>query len=226
MNTGSCHTLDFNDQYTGPGLDIIDRGHVTDMIVNPYKDYSRNTSLTLMTNKCTVAANAPGYAQVYQMNNNEDDFFIFDRVVNNPADNIIRRMKPNIQVEFSGFSPDGNEYFMKKFRSFMAMGNFAWWDFEVLFAFDNQDYSDAKAIDLIADLGGIDAAGMKRSPFPARVGLNQRARSISILLRTKNPRSPMPVDKQIYERVEFTDFRVLWSYTGRGPTHLTQSGST
>lgn len=226
MDTGSCHTLDFNDQFSGTGLLVVERGHITDLAVNPNKSVNRGNLLTIMTNKCTLAAGADGSAQVYYIDNAGDDFFVVDTVVNTEVDNIVRRMKPNIRIEFDGYTPDGNEYMMKKFRSLELMGNYAWWDFEVLIAYDNKDYGVIPAIDFISDLAAIEAAGTKRSPYPARIGLNQRARSISIQLRTKDPRTPMPGGTNIYERFQITDMRVLWTYTGRGPTHLTQVAST
>ncbi len=213
--TGACHTLDFNDQYSGTGIEVFERGHITDIIFS-------NNFLTYMTTKASDFQPSSGTGHVYYTTSSMDTGFGYDTAVNNPVDNVVRRMKPNIKIEFSSYTPDGNEYMMKKFRSLEVMGVPSFWEFEGLIAYDNNAYDEAKAFNFTYNLTGATDA---RAPFPSRIALNQRARAINIFFRTKNPRVPM-TDPNIYERVEFSDLRVLWTYTGRGPTHQTQSPTT
>lgn len=222
LNTknGSMHTVDFKD--APDALESVTEempGYVTDIIVNPNKDFFGSYALYMLTNKF-VEYDAIGDDYTYNAWVHfmvpEREQFVYDKAVNNS--NLKKSLKPKYQIEIDSYSPDGSEYFVKKFRNLELMGVYPFYDFGISYGFDNQDLTTP--IDLSVEGFTLDDVGTARPHYPARIPINQRARSISILLAVQNEYDFFidsdPVN--IYDQIEISDIRLLWGYTGRGPT--------
>ncbi len=210
--TGSAHVIDFND-YVGDDTP----GYVVDIALSPKKDFFRSNKLYFLTNKYdAVATAAHGSLKQYQGNvsamDSQFEFFVYDTAV--AEDGTIRKFKPDIEIEIDSFSPDGSEYLMKKFRNFMLQGNFPYRDFKLKLGFDNKPYP-AEGISILSNVDSF--SEQNRPHYPVRVPVNQRARSVSIYLYTDAPTEVLVDPEGIYDTLEISDMRFLWSYTGRAP---------
>lgn len=210
--TGATHVLDYND-YPGDA----NPGYIVDMRLNPRKDFFRASRLYILTNKYDPVATA-SHATLKQYKGNistmesQYSLFVYDTAVSTAG--VVRRFKPDIEIEVDSFSPDGNEYLMKKFRNLMLMGNFPYRDFNLKLAFDNKDYP-AVGIPILSNTGST--AEENRPHYPVRIPVNQRCRSVNIYMYTVNPTEAMDGPTGIYDTLEISDMRFLWSYTGRAP---------
>lgn len=122
-----------------------------------------------------------------------------------------KKRNPQILIEKNSICPDGNEYLIKKYRNFEVMAKFPKNDFEVLFAYDNAAYGTA--LEIIDDETLL-VSGEYRGHQPHRIGLNQRARELSIKLRSEFNSAPENAD---WDFLEISDMRLLWTYTNRAP---------
>jgi hypothetical protein len=220
--TGSMHVINFTD---APGAEFY--GPITDIIVNPNKNFFGTYGVLFMTNRFVdedlVAGTTSTKGQIYSMVPDRDQY-IYDYV--SLENGTLVRCKPRYEIEIDSYAPDGSEYFIKKFRNIELMGNFPYYDFTLSVAFDNGDYGTA--IDLNVNTVTLEDAGVARPHYPARIGVNQRARSMSILLQVKNPWTTFLYSdtNPIYDQLEISDIRVLWGYTGRGPETKTPTSIT
>ncbi len=208
--SGAVHVVNFKDQ-----LDTASPGVIVDMHFNSKQDISGVRKLFFLTNKKIQNTVAPYEyeSHLYAMNSSYG-FLLYDTAVR--SDGVVKRYRANYVVEIEGYTPDGTEYLMKKFRHLQIMGTHPYISFELKIAFDNKDYP-AQGTALTVKNSDIDAVGEPRSHFPFRVGINQRARSISIYLYTTDTTSPLesPGDT-IYDWFQISDIEILWTYTGRG----------
>lgn len=213
-DTGAMHTVDFRD-----GWDSAKPGYIIDVIVNPNKDFYRNYNCFFLTNRYVskVGSTYTYQGQVYTMSLDSNEPFIYDVVCNTAG--VAHRHIPKIDVEIDSYTPDGNEYYTKKFRSIEFMGDFPSSDFKAKFAFDNLDYP-VTGIDLNINTNTIEANGEPRTHYPCRVGLNQRARSISVRLQSTN-HNVEQANNYVYNHFQISDIRVLWGYTKFGVAEKT-----
>lgn len=118
----------------------------------------------------------------------------------------------DVELEIKDFSPDASEYRFKKFRNLMFEGVLPADNFEVGVAFDNEDYipSNITALEALPPI----LMGVKRAPYPYRIGINQRGKSISIRFKTTLPDNPVPTET-ISHFFSLRDMRLLWSYLGK-----------
>ncbi len=204
MDSGAMHVLDFIDQVDGPSP-----GYIIDAAVSPKKDFFRDLYCFFLTNSVKGLA-GPTYTykgHIYKMASFVKPVFVGDTCVRH--DNIVKRYKPRYEIEIDSFTPDGNEYLMKKFRSIEIMGTLPSRDFEISFAYDNEDYVGYN------EIGDVNTVLPKdRVHHPFRVGMNQRARSVSIRFAVTDPDVIMTTPT-IYDQLEISDIRTLWTYTGR-----------
>lgn len=203
---GSTHVVDFTECN-----EVANKGYIVDAIFNPVKDFYGNYKLYFMTNKylSTNGAATTYVSSWYYMDLKRG---VFCKDVSRDYSNVLRAYKPRICVEIDSYSPDGMEYLIKKFRNLLMEAKFPKADFGVEIAFDNDPYP----------VNGYDPLPNENFPnqrpyFPARVAINQRARTISIKLRTNNDFVPLADVNTVYDQFELSDMRVLYTYTGRGP---------
>ena len=205
METGSVHVLDFKDS-----LDTAEKGYVVDIAIPFKKDFFGSNEIFLLTNKfiSNVAGILTYKGNIYRLENNQDtsNIFIFDEIAK--SDGTIKRYKPNYQIEIE-YTPDGNEYLFKKFRSLEIMGTFPFNDFGLQWCMDTSVYN---AVIDVNDDNSFFVNDRLHHPF--RVGINQRGRSINLFLATKNPTVELGVGG-FYDQLEISDMRLLWTYTGR-----------
>lgn len=218
-NTGATHVLDFKDS-----LDTAEKGYICDVIVNPHKNFYRDYSLLFMTNKfISLEGSAYTYSShIYKMGSEIQPPLVFDSACNSAG--LVNRHKPAVDIEIDSYAPDGNEYFVKKFRSVEIMGYVPSTDFEVRFGYDNQDFP-ASGIPLLHSNADVEAAGDPRAHHPMRVGLNQRAKSLSIRFNSTNNNVSYDGNYN-YDHVQISDIRVLWTYTQRGISTKTVTMTT
>lgn len=199
MLNGSVHVMDFQDS-----KDIASRGRVTNVFVNPYKDSSGNYNMFFITNRLlSETSDAYNYsAYPYYMSSFRDLSFV-DYAVKSTG--IIERYSPQVDIEIDSFTPDGSEYLFKKFRNLFLMAKIPTSDFHLQFGFDDEPYGTS--IELTSTVIS------ERPNSPIRIGINQRAKSISIRFTNENYLIPL-VDLVDYDVLQISDLRVLWSYTG------------
>lgn len=219
VETGSAHTLGFKDYRE----DEVYPGHVVEVAVNPHKDYYRRYNTFILTNKYDpVATTAHATHKQFRSNvytmEREASVFVYDRAVG--TDNKIHRYKPAIDIEIDSYTPDGNEYLMKKFRTLEMMGFFPHYGFEFNWAVDNENYP-AEGIPLVNNQQEIGADGVPRGHYPARLGINQRGRSLTLRMKATTPNVMLTSEEYIYSQLEISGMRVLWTYTGRPNTTRT-----
>lgn len=124
-----------------------------------------------------------------------------------------KKREPQILIEKNSICPDGNEYLMKKYRNLEIMAKFPKDKFELSVAYDNTAYGTAGQIN---DDEALLVSGEYRGHQPHRIGLNQRARELSLKFNTTAVLDAAPNDT-IWDFLEISDLRLLWSYTNRAP---------
>lgn len=202
-DTGAVHVVDFTDQYNS--YSAGDCGFIVDMAVNPFKDNDGNYNIFFITNKF-ISGDVNGLAykgDVYYMNSSRDtqvNDFVLD------VNNILQRKSPRINIEIESFLPDGVEYRTKKFRSLLleAELNLA---LQIEVGYNNSEYA------VLASTSDTESTMINaRPPYPHRLGLNQRGRSISF--RLTNPTWNNNLTDAL-GLSSITDMRVLWTPTQR-----------
>jgi hypothetical protein len=196
---GATHVLDYTD-----ARDQVIKGYIVDAYVNPVRDSTNDYKLVFVTNRFTGVGTFKG--NVYYMRP-QNDWSVYDEVRNSAG--ALQRFKHNIEIEIDGFVPDGSEYAFKKFRSLQAMAKFPGTDFSITPSFDNNDFDVSKSMHVENKDFPED-----RPHYPARLPLMQRARSINLLLQTDNPDVALAADG-VWDQLEISDLRVLWTYTNR-----------
>ncbi len=238
MDTGSIHVLDFRD---APEKALTSQGFISDMQLLPVEDGRNNFHLFLMT-KCRNGSIPP------PSNGNAYTGSIYSMQVSAPSPNNIinqldecvegtnvgglyalRHVEPAIDIEMKHFTPDGNEFRMKKFRSLMIQGQVPFGSgvpgapsgLQIQFAFDGRDYGTA--MDLQAGYNDTDLPLTDPRAYdvsPMRIPINQRARAISVRITKKGNQI---MDNPAYRQtLSIEELKLLWSYTQRGPINRAQ----
>lgn len=198
MDTGAIHTIAIRNMFEGIS------GYLCDVFFNPsVNPLTGYPGLFFMT----VNTDSDKENMYYYMNPEHsplpfDTTFVGDSTV--PVN-----VPPNYEIEFYSFTPDGNEYNVKKFRNLEIMGKFPFEGFELGISYDNLDFTNFRDLN-----DPLLESQVLRPHFPHRFGLNQRGRSISYLFRTKNPFVPL-TDPFTYDKLEFSDLSLLWTPTQR-----------
>lgn len=218
MDNGSVHTVDFRDKFVqgyyglqpGPYF-----GYISDVIFNPnINESTQDPTLMFMTNR-VLAPSTNLYANYFYMENEYSDFpydsSLWDLFLEGRQ--FIYRWRPNYVIELYGFAPDGTEYNTKKFRNLEIMGKFPNERFNLGVAYDDLPYGNA------ISLSDVSVSGSYRPHYPHRIGLNQRANSISLLL-FENETDIVFGDRMIdinstYDKLEISQMQLLWTPTLR-----------
>lgn len=199
IQNGSTHVVDFTDSN-----DTTEKGYVIDAVVNPNRNLAGNYQLFFLTNKFVVGTSYKG--STYYMNPDRE---VSIRDTSRNSNDLVVGYKPRIDIEIDSFVPDGNEYMFKKFRNLLVMAKFPSSDFGLQVAYSNNPYGASITLTNPTVL---------RPHYPARVGLNQRGKSINIRFLTLNNYTPLVGN---YDYLELSDVRLLWTYTGRIPEFKT-----
>ncbi len=204
MDTGSVHVLDYQALYSDERLGYD--GFIEGIAVNNnYSDQVPNGDTVFFLNSDRYgAANSDLPNQYVSFMNYEVDSEVYDHVVhlNSDGTKIRKKADPRYLVEIDSFTPDGNEYLIKKFRNFEVMGKFPSERFHFSRAMDNREYNGLR------DINDSDNTPV-RLHLPHRIGINQRGRSISIKFATP---VGLPLDEN-YDFFEVSDMRFLWLNT-------------
>jgi hypothetical protein len=189
-------------------------GYPVEITYNPNVDPTINTgSLMIRTSDrySNDPANYRGYGWVNYMES-ERGITVSDYVqYDNAGVYTTREIKPRYVIEIDSFTPDGDKYKMKKFRSLEIMGYLPSTHFQISWAYNTKAYGAPR--DLIDTKAGLPEV---RSHFPHRIGLNQRGNSISIKLEAKSV-SSFQADgvANLYDFLEISDISLLWTKTSR-----------
>lgn len=207
MNTGAVHGVAFSD--SNETVDEWARGYPVDIYTPPVEGAYNSFSLFILTQKADLTAlTAQGFS--YYMRReipNFEDIPAKDEAFNY-ATNVASFRNYRPEIEFPNIVPDGSEYNIKRFRNLELMAKLPYDGCRIAFAYDNRSFGGTRTIDQ-SDI--IDKA-TSRPPFPVRIPLNQRARSVSIKLDL-DPLAGV-TDKQ---DISISDMRLLWGYTKRAP---------
>ncbi len=235
MSTGSIHVVDFLD--VQENASTYYKGHVSDIYFLPLEDGKNNYHLYMLTkhlHPTDLTIPITGYdgeahrGSVYEMPLS----FSTGTMVGHYGDpvldswitdaGIIIDGLPAVDIEIEGYSPDGNEYLLKKFRSIMIQGVAPSAPIlELRFGFDNQNYSPAFPLSQ-----NVVEGFTPNEVHPYRFPINQRARSLHINIKTvaHNPVTFTHTGPFLEQtRWSIEDVKVLWGYTQRSPINRTQS---
>lgn len=201
-DNGAVHVLDFMDRYEE--FNHGGAGFVVDALVNPFSDNSGNYKMMLLTNKA-ISESESGHTyhgNIYFMASSED-IEIHDYAVDDTS-TLVRRA-PKIDIEIDSYVPDGLEYRIKKFRSLLFQGVIPPSGIDLQIAYDNSNVFQT------VSLGDNESVlAQPRRHYAHRVGLNQRAKSITLRLLNLLWNDPI-IDS--YGELEFSDMRVMWTPT-------------
>jgi hypothetical protein len=220
MRSGSLHAIKFRDAIDS-SISVEKRGAISDMYFSPQDDVDNNLNLFILTNSddATQSNNTryrKGYCYYTEVSYPNTELEQFqDRIYSTVLSSYIT-YSPEVLIEIDSFLPDDVEYNIKKFRNLLLFGKFPSQGMNLQVAYDNRAYGDA--ILLTDDAVANDN---RRPPFPHRVGLNQRSRSISLMLSLDRTEIiPSQTDLTI------EDIRVYWSPTLRAPIRRNQDLSS
>lgn len=127
---------------------------------------------------------------------------------------------PIYLMEIDSVSPDGTEYVIKKFRNLEIMGKFPRNFMRLYVGYDDRPYDDLASsftdpsTSKTFPVGDKLVDGSARPHFPHQIGLNQRARSISIKA-TNLISNVSELQHTQYDKFEISTMRLLWSPTQR-----------
>lgn len=243
MDNGSIHTVDQVSKYDRrfesfpSDANLWDQycGSISDITVNPNVSEDLDSSLILTLNSIlpTVDNNFEGYSEnssgvlsftsSFSYMKSEYSNFPLD-IGNEPYYNLDEYTlyhfnygyRPDYCIEFSGLTPDGSEFLIKKFRNLEIMGKLPFEKFKVAIGFDDQPYSEG--IELSDALG----VANRRPHFPHRLGLNQRGSSISLKFYVEKENKifgdRLPNREDTYDKLEISQIQLLWGQTLRSVT--------
>lgn len=219
VDTGSVHVVDYSPVFDRvPNPDVF-TGYISDIVVNTNSndDLPTGDTLFILTSDHYGDGLALPNQYVAFMNYEIDTTKCFDHIVDlNGVSELLAIAYPKVSIELDSFSPDDNEYLMKKFRNFELMGRLPGrtddsplndklkFDYTV----DNLN-SGITPIELY-DQDPVDGKTIKW-PVPHRVGINQRGRSVTLKLNVTNS-GPQTAE---FDFLEITSMRLLWTPTGR-----------
>lgn len=226
MRTGSASSWSFSDQEDYVGPELIQDGTICDLLVTP--NFDGENTLFLLSNSKNFITTGPdlGRGFVYFMGETRHNNFIPNGPVDVPLNwnGEFYLRKINIKINIVKFAPDGTNFLMKKFRFLELMGSTFAKDMDIYVGYDDVGVAPAGIQEYVGpiDISTTDQ-GSENSLEPPirsiRVPLNQRARSLSIYITTKNPLVPLDNSPTVDDPYHFTFvlkyMRVLWSYTNR-----------
>ena len=221
MDSGTVHTVDFADKYfkeLALSVSASNEGRISQVVFNPHVDSLGNSTLFFITSQSRDETDYL-YSGYFYMNPEYSDLPYDTSPMYKDSDGktYMRRYRPEYLIELAGISPDLFKYDIKKFRNLEIISKFPSELFKFNLAYDNQSYSDS--ID-ISDPVILDSD--TRPHFSHRIGLNQRAKSISILLGYKDIDSihgdPISDGVSTYDKLEISQMRLLWAPTLRSAT--------
>lgn len=213
MDESSVHSVGIDDMPSAYNFKIVD------VIYNPETNKSTGyPSLYFM-------ASSPVIPNLYYAN----DVYCMDYEYSlRPSDLLARnftnteRAMPVYIVDFDSITTGDQEFTVKKFRNIELMAKIPNNFMRMYIAYDDGEYtpivsgpnisSIRKSIILKDKL----VSNQNRPHFSHRVGLNQRARSISIKF-TNEVTDMSTLVASVYDKFEISSIRLLWSPTQRGP---------
>lgn len=214
MITGAIHALDFSDSQPDNNP-----GYVADVMLVPREDKNNNTYLYLLTK------NSLNQGRVYAMPITGPDTRYEGADSYIPAcdyirgsDDRLKRVNHHVRIEIDSFVPDGTEYLMKKFRTLLISAKFPYGGstpsqdaLALQIKYDGRAYGPPMVLEDKVHQGDVDTS----PPYPHRYPMNQRGRSISILIEQEPDYDD---GTSIRQDMLIEDIRLFWSYTSRMPT--------
>ncbi len=213
MEAGTLSSMDIRDAYNN-GLG--NKGDVFASLYNPTMGTNSGPYLMLMTGQIVGASYD---MRCYAMHAYQDRKVINDTVFNDAG--AIVKMLPQVNIHIRGYTPDGNSYMIKKFRSLEIEGYVGENLYKVNIGFDR-----SRSFPITKDLtydGDTDftAGNHWRSSLPFRMGINQRAQAINIQITVKSIEAtyaPAPAQQSQVDGLVIEDIRFLWTYIKRAVT--------
>lgn len=200
---GSTHVLEY-EPVRRPGNKVD--GFIHHLVYNPKPNSVDNTT-GLMMLACSgdgYPSSPANYGGVFHaiLKREADPNNSVDWCYDVATQSVVKR--PIIyELEIDSFVPDGNELLMKKFRTFDVMAKLPKREFKISFAFDDGAYGVAR------DFVDNPTSPTARAHYPHRVGINQRARSMSVLMT-----NPVRVESaESFGTLEISDMRAIYGYT-------------
>lgn len=210
MNTMSLSSITCLDAKDRSGVNR--QGNFVDLFVNPHKTLDGESRLYLVSNRRSTGDYSSCKSNVYFLSNDRDELKAKDLAWNDTLGEL-RYYMLDYYIRIINYVPDGSEYSIKKFRNLLMEALFPSNNFQVSVGMDNE--ADFMSVSLSSDAGAYD--DLRTPPFPARVGINQRGRSINITFLSINPLLNYAIidANPNYSPLFIRDIRVLWMYTQR-----------
>jgi hypothetical protein len=226
MRNGTIHGIGFNSKALSDSLG--EWYAISDILVNPQDDIDNRSNIFFLATKpwrldpddtlYMSNTNSVAYYMELSYPNTEETSFQ-DTLwldADDTDDEGFFSYSPQVLVEIEGFLPDGLEYNIKKFRNLLIYGKMPSSGVDLLVAYDNSAY---QTIATLTDDTVTNAN--RRPPYPHRIPLMQRARSISLKFEVEQT-SIIPEQTDI----TIEDIRLYWGYTDRGPINQNQDQSS
>ncbi len=230
MDEGTVTRLVFRDQRQLLSRNIPMNGYIVDAVSG--RDSNGINRLFVMTSAHRtppgIGAADPEWADRNNTNNfiyiyNEDaseinndsrtdtnKVFDYYYMYNKNAGTLSQNFRSNIplHVVIKEFTPDGNEYLIKKFRGLNVMGSIPS-GVKMQFVFDGNEYDDGNSFSL------TNRVGAHIRPNSYRFGINQRARSLSVILSRPDTGVTGSVVTENNDVLTIEDMRLYWTYTSK-----------
>lgn len=211
MDGGTVHTVGIDD------IPVRYNNRVVDVLYNGENNRSTGyPTLYLLTEKSdsSVGSLNLGHYMSYEYSDRPTDA-LFSQMSSVPE-----MVMPIYLMEMDSIVTEDSEYTMKKFRNLEIMGKFPYEYMRLYVAYDDHPYEE-----LAENLSSPSTAktfsirdkfvdGTARPHFVHRMGLNQRARSISLKF-TNLVQDNSNLVKTNYDKFELSAIRLLWSPTQR-----------
>jgi hypothetical protein len=218
MDNGSITRITFNDIQADPGSESIVYATVGAIVdANVTTDNKGNERLYLMTAaRRGAAAAGTTWNFVYQYldepttwksnidANGASAFDSFYTVLGGVNVSYVEKYSIPFSVIIHKFVPDGAEYLMKKFRTILMEGN--------LPEFTRYGFFYDRNLPTLTTVGAPSAN--QRRPKSYRFGLNQRGRSLSIII-SRNTESSTDDASINTDVMTLEDMRIFWTYSGK-----------
>lgn len=214
MDNGAMHCVDYRTRLKDVGT-FNDPDFICDVVFNPNPNPTTATgSLMLRSSdaRSTSADNYKGASLVafmeYERTRSAQDEVA---VLNAAGTQYTKKgVKQNIVVEISQFNPDGYEYLIKKFRNLEFMGTLPGSEFNVSFGYNDRTlYQVTREV---VDVKPTADYRLKGYHVPHRVGINQRAHAINIMLFSEPAYETF---NEPYDSFEISNLRLLYLPTTR-----------
>lgn len=229
MDEGTMNRIVFRDNRDNIGVSGKLNGFIVDAVSG--KDYNGKDRMFLMTSahRNPLGASVPANQNttnnfVYEFTDESQNYYSGETNANKSHDDyyyisggtVVQYNRASIpfHIVIKEFCPDGNEYLMKKFRALNIMGSLPNGTF-ISFEYNK----GSSRIQSIGNLLDNFSTGYIR-PNPYRIGINQRARSISIILFYSDD-LPVTTNSNTNEDIlTIEDMRTYWTYTGKPQKYM------